>query len=533
MGTNPPVDLDAMLDRFQHLPKKIQDYLASLELVELVERMVEQYHLNSDQEAKLEKYIEKIFFKELSVLQSDEYLKTQVLPPTVDAKIFFDELVNAGMFKFEDYFQETPTLRRQQRERAVHQKTLRQEGVLKPSAEDVRVRTGVDFRSPTVDPKVPVPTPTPASALALPHPPAPIMKFPKSAPTLPLPSKPKPVAQPIVRVAAPRQAPEQPPSPQPKDKIHSLLAELQLSWQEDRLKNRFHQVVQTFLSDVRDANETQYYLERSPKIGGLGMKLSIAESIMKILKKEKNAVSDKARSRLNTKKMEKEAPSFFPDEQEAWPMNSEIPEALLHPQAPKPPQPSKPDDAKQVAAPAMNAKMAASINAAEVHSDKKTKILVQSASAKTDLPSPVKLASKTMSSGPKPIPRVRRTPSTSDRPMLVDIKHPKEVMGPIDELRRMSLRDFRDLANNASGSTQKILEKILILEQESVTKKVEGIQAWKASEVNQCYVDIGKASLLRSRAVHEVIRERTEQHLPTLTEEEFTAIIDLNHQLRF
>ncbi len=103
------------------------------------------------------------------------------------------------------------------------------------------------------------------------------------------------------------------------------------------------------------------------------------------------------------------------------------------------------------------------------------------------------------------------------------------VIGPVDELRIMTLNDFRRLGRNAKDSAQKIYQKIDLLEDESIQIKVAGIKAWKESEVYQDYLSIGQQSIEQGISVGDVIAKQKNG----MTQEEFEAIADLSGKLTF
>lgn len=121
----------------------------------------------------------------------------------------------------------------------------------------------------------------------------------------------------------------------------------------------------------------------------------------------------------------------------------------------------------------------------------------------------------------------------SDKPRMADIRAPYRVLGPVDELRTMSLDEFRRLGTTVADATKKLMEKINLLEEESYTKRADGIAAWKQSPVNQLYLDVGRASMEAAKPVEDVIHERQQAGTPTLTIDEFTGVVDLNRLLRF
>jgi hypothetical protein len=161
-------------------------------------------------------------------------------------------------------------------------------------------------------------------------------------------------------------------------------------------------------------------------------------------------------------------------------------------------------------------------------------------------PAPAKLSPLTMpeleEEKPKPLqifkpvspPQVRRPALPRDnRPRLDDVKYVPRLVGPVEELREMTLIDWRRLAASPAAAGEKIKEKIGILEREAFSKRIAGIKAWQESEVNKLYLEIGRESLQKGVPVDKVIAERVSAGKPTLTSEEYRAIMGLNRSLRY
>jgi hypothetical protein len=107
------------------------------------------------------------------------------------------------------------------------------------------------------------------------------------------------------------------------------------------------------------------------------------------------------------------------------------------------------------------------------------------------------------------------------------------LMGAVQELQSFDLVGFRRLGSTANERVQKIFDKINLLEQESYTKKAQGIAAWRDSEVYKLYLQLGTESMIAGQEVANFILERQSKNQNTLSIEEFSAISDLNKQLRF
>lgn len=135
---------------------------------------------------------------------------------------------------------------------------------------------------------------------------------------------------------------------------------------------------------------------------------------------------------------------------------------------------------------------------------------------------------------PSPPPAIRRPPSVRDnRPRLDDVKYVPKLVGPIEELREMTLVDFRRFGSDPKVATQKIKDKLNLLERESITKKIDGVKAWQDSEINKLYKEISREILLKGVPVSQVVSLRTSANKPTLSMEEYQAVMELNRSLRY
>jgi len=107
------------------------------------------------------------------------------------------------------------------------------------------------------------------------------------------------------------------------------------------------------------------------------------------------------------------------------------------------------------------------------------------------------------------------------------------TVGPVDEIRQLSLKEFRRLGANPREAAERLLEKIGLLEDESLIKKAAGIKAWHESEVYQAYLSIGAVSMSQKKPVEQVIREFRAADKPYLAPEEFNVVADLNRKLSY
>ncbi len=107
------------------------------------------------------------------------------------------------------------------------------------------------------------------------------------------------------------------------------------------------------------------------------------------------------------------------------------------------------------------------------------------------------------------------------------------VMGPVDEIRNITLSDFRKLAKSPAEAADKILQQINLLEDESLVKRAQGVIAWHESDVYKIYLNIGATSMSQKKPIEQVIRDFKEKGQPYLAPEEFNVIADLNRKLSY
>lgn len=130
-------------------------------------------------------------------------------------------------------------------------------------------------------------------------------------------------------------------------------------------------------------------------------------------------------------------------------------------------------------------------------------------------------------------PVFRRPEISSKRPRIEDIKVRPRLVGPVEEIREMTLVDFRQLARDPREAVRKILDKINLLEKESFTKKIAGIKAWHQSAVNKIYLEIVGQTVSEGKSFSEIIKQRAVAGKQVFEEEEFRVIMELNRILRF
>jgi len=119
-----------------------------------------------------------------------------------------------------------------------------------------------------------------------------------------------------------------------------------------------------------------------------------------------------------------------------------------------------------------------------------------------------------------------------ERRIVEEVKVTPKIYGPIDELRTVRLVDWRRWKNPREAANR-IKDKINLLAEDSLLKASQGIKAWKESEVNRLYLEIGLEALEKEKTIEEVISSRLKENRQALTFEDFNTISELNEKLRF
>ena len=116
---------------------------------------------------------------------------------------------------------------------------------------------------------------------------------------------------------------------------------------------------------------------------------------------------------------------------------------------------------------------------------------------------------------------------------MQEIAFSKRLVGPVEELRTMSLTDFRRLSKDARQAATKVKDKVGLLEGEGTDKKIEGIKAWRSSPLSKMYMEVTRDAVLKGVPIVELLAQLRSSKTETLTDEELKVIMELNGELRF
>lgn len=260
------------------------------------------------------------------------------------------------------------------------------------------------------------------------------------------------------------------------------------------LTKRFSIILKAYFQGIRGKDDTMDLCTRSVKVGGLGLAQDIAEKIF-------NELTPSDHPQTSTPSSQDVAAQAFRRAQEE--RLRESVSALGHS--------AKTQESRKNPAP---------------------KPSTQPASEPVVAVKPATPPQPPFGSALKPKPE-RIVVTDPSKPKMADIQKRERVLGPVDEIRVMGANEYRALGETPQDAAEKIKEKIDLLGDESFTKRTEGINAWRESPLYQLYLSIGRQSMVQGADVNIVSLQLHQEGKPYLTQEEFMAMADLNHQLRY
>ncbi|MEK7537606.1 MAG: hypothetical protein AAB619_01375, partial [Patescibacteria group bacterium] len=285
----------------------------------------------------------------------------------------------------------------------------------------------------------------------------------------------------------------------------TILTAQNLAFADELLSRRAVSIIKARLKNIRQTGATADLLTRDPKVGGLGLDPDIAAQVA--------AAAERSAGELKSRGMVQTPATPQP------PRPPVVPSVV---QAPPPPLPPLRRDAP-LAAPVIPPNV--------TEPPRPSRPIIRPA----DIPSPA----TTPTTIPRPAPPPARPAATvmtgarlTDRPTVADVVRPTLALGPGEEMRSLTLLEFRRLGQGATEVARKLLDKFQHFQRESFTVWVEAVAGWRQSDVFQLYVSMGRDSLELGQPISQIIADRGRRGQPYLSEHEFTVVADLNRQLQ-
>lgn len=268
-----------------------------------------------------------------------------------------------------------------------------------------------------------------------------------------------------------------------EEKVQDIISKLKIQFSDETIKRRFVNILTTYFRGIRKVKEIEYILT-TPKVSG-GMELPVDKVALIIsLLSHHTEDTHKKRQEVVSKPLDRVATldhRLDPPPPAVVPKASPAPEAISVP-VPKVSVPQKP---KTMARPVIS----------------------------------------------KPAPS---QPSPMTKSKVEDVRPvTRQLTGPLEELQYMTIEDFRRLGRDENEIKDEVMERIMLLNEESFVRKIQGIKAWKSSPVFKTYLLLSLRGIREKKTVEQLIEENQRQNIETLTISEYEAISDLNQKLSY
>jgi hypothetical protein len=135
----------------------------------------------------------------------------------------------------------------------------------------------------------------------------------------------------------------------------------------------------------------------------------------------------------------------------------------------------------------------------------------------------------------RPAPRVSpgTIPASGSRPKVEEIRFAQRLAGPVDELRLMTLADFRRLSKDPAEAVKRIEGKMRVIEDLGYDQKIAAVKAWRESPLHRLYLSLSEEALAAGKSLSDVADARKAAGQEAPTPGEIAAIATLNGELRF
>ena len=323
--------------------------------------------------------------------------------------------------------------------------------------------------------------------------------------------------------------------------VDEAVAASGLTFADPDIKRRFTTAVSLFFRDLRDSLETKSKLTMPRGSGGMGLDDAEAERVMALLDARVSSYRGSIQSGSDAAKqqylaMQSEKVMIASDQaqkKETEALDRRYSEitggAVAAPANPAlPPVQSVPK-----IIPVVDAAAPAEVRVPASSEPEAMNIELTSSASKAPPPAGLPVEKPVEPPAPPATPPQIQIPAlTEAKPVVADVKFASKLLGPVEELRSMTLKDFRRLSRDPHEATLKITDKIDLLKEESFEKRTAGIKAWQESETNRYYLELLRASL-EGRQMTDIISEKEAKGESVLNKAEFDAIMELNRKLRF
>ncbi len=119
------------------------------------------------------------------------------------------------------------------------------------------------------------------------------------------------------------------------------------------------------------------------------------------------------------------------------------------------------------------------------------------------------------------------------KPRVDDVKYGPRLVSLVDELKTISLSEFRRMAKDPQQAAQKIFQKLETLGGESFEKRTQGIKAFQSSPLQQSYLSLVGESFKQGKSVQDIAEAKRAAGEDAPAPAEIAAVISLNSKLHY
>jgi hypothetical protein len=305
-----------------------------------------------------------------------------------------------------------------------------------------------------------------------------------------------------------------------KAAAEKIIVETKLVFPTGELKTRFEHIIDARLRDVRDGFETQQKLEAPVEQGGVGLSGVQLANVMERVEKMDEMHHRALAMQLGEKKVaamaakaSRAATQAAVQKQEEQVMAKRY--AEITGVAPK-----------ETVAPPTERTTAAMPAHEEVQ---RREQMIDTAKVKAAIE-----AAKPSKPSVTPVMSEPTIPTTAaGRPKVEDVRFERKLVGPIEELKLLTLADFRRLSKDPKQAVLKIRDKVDLVKQEGYDRLIAAVKAWRASPLFQLYVALSREAVQVGKSPTEILALKRAAGEEVPTDEELRAIVKLNGSLRF
>jgi len=333
-----------------------------------------------------------------------------------------------------------------------------------------------------------------------------------------------------------------------------------LTWKptDEYLTKRLRHIISSRLRDVRSAFEVEQLLQRDSKVGGVGLDKDLAHDLSKQIetayiashdqvlaeekqKIEQQLVEQRIKIEERKKREAEEHAKWYQEkilarkqeEEQKKKIAEQMKQSFLAGSAAQTPAAATlPVDIKEAQkekerfgemVPAVVAGAAPITTAPAAKDASVTPFALPTAPVQAARPE-VKISKETI---------VKQPLAAGLKPRVDDVKYEPRLISLVDELRSISLAEFRRLAKDPQAAADKIYQKLETLGEESFEKRTQGIMAWQSSPIQQSYLSLLGEALKQGKSVQEVADAKRAAGQDSLTPAEIAAVISLNSRLHY